>query len=319
MTVSSVLRNWFRSVGASGLTVVTAEADRIRMAQGEAPAGARPRVHACSHAMLDGGRKALAVAARKLRLRGKRYCALLLAPGDYQIQHVEAPDVPPAELKAAMKWRLKEIIDYPLEQVHYDILDLPAIDGGHARAHFVYAVTAKHEVLRGHVQRFDDAGLGVSVIDVPETAQRNIAALYEQENRGLGMLYLDDHGTLFTITYRGELYLARRFDVSMKNLREAKPEDREDVFNRVLLELQRTLDNFERQFGSIGVSRIMAGPEPEDTGLITFLNAYLGMPVRRVDLTAVIDAGEGVSLDMETQWRLFHPIGATLRSGAQAQ
>jgi MSHA biogenesis protein MshI len=105
----------------------------------------------------------------------------------------------------------------------------------------------------------------------------------------------------------------------MKHLRDAKPEDREDVFNRVLLELQRTLDNFERQFGSIGVSRIMAGPEPEDTGLITFLNAYLGMPVRRVDLTAVIDAGEGVSLDMDTQWRLFHPIGATLRSGAQAQ
>lgn len=319
MAVPPVLGKWLRSAGARGLTVVTAEPDRIRLAQGEAPAGERPRLHACGNALFDGGRKALAAAARKLRLRGRHDCAMLLSPGDYQIQHVEAPDVPPAELKAAMKWRLKEIIDYPLEQAHYDILDLPAHDAGHARAHFVYAVTAKHDLLQGHVQRFEDAGLGVSVIDVPETAQRNIAALYEQEGRGLGMIYVDDSGTLFTLTYRGELYLARRFDVSMKHLRDAKPEDREDVFNRVLLELQRTLDSFERQFGAIGVSRIMAGPEPEDTGLITFLNAYLGMPVRRVDLTAVIDAGEGVSLDMDTQWRLFHPIGATLRSGARAQ
>ena len=36
----------------------------------------------------------------------------VLRPEEYQLALVEAPEVPPAELRAAMRWRLKDTIDF---------------------------------------------------------------------------------------------------------------------------------------------------------------------------------------------------------------
>jgi MSHA biogenesis protein MshI len=196
---------------------------------------------------------------------------------------------------------------------------LRAADAAHVGRPSVYAVVARNDVLRGCVTRLDEAGVRVSVIDVPETAQRNIAALYEEENRGVGLLYLDDAGALLTVTYRGELYAVRRFDVGMRHILAVHGDEREEVFNRVLLELQRSLDSFERQFSFIVLSKVMVGPEPEDTGLAAYLGDNLGLRVEPVDLGAVIDTDAGVRFDAPTQWRLFHAIGGAIRNEAPAR
>jgi len=296
--------------------VVIAEPQRLRFARGQVSSDGRPRLQACGEAEVRGDAKSLARAAQQMHVATSPHCATLLGSGDYRFMLVEAPSVPREELRAAMKWRLKEIIDFPVEEATYDVLELPAADAARVGRPSVYAVVARNGVLKDCVARLDQAGVRVSVIDVPETAQRNLTALYEEENRGVGLLYIDDEGALVTVTFRGELYGVRRFDVGMRHILDTQGDEREEVFSRILLELQRTLDSFERQFSFIVLSKVMVGPEPEDTGLVAYLRGSLGLRVEPVDLGAVIDTDAGVMLDAPTQWRLFHAIGGAMRSEA---
>lgn len=269
---------------------------------------------AFGEAEFTGNGQGLARAVKELRISRAAQCAALLGTGDYQILLVEAPDVAAQELKSAMKWRLKDVIDYPVEEAGYDVLDLPVDRHGPAHGHSVYAVAAKKQVLKACVDRFDRAGVPINVIDIAETAQRNVASLYESDDRGVGWLYFDESGGLLTVSYGGELYLSRRLDISLTQLRESQGETRTDLFDRVLLELQRTLDNFERQFSFIVIGKVMVGPEPEDTGLVAHLIANLETKVEAVDLRAVIDAPGDRELDPAAQWRMFHLIGCSFRS-----
>ena len=93
----------------------------------------------------------------------------------------------------------------------------------------MYVVAARNDVIRSCIERFDRAQIPLSVIEVPETAQRNLALLIDPEQRGLALLYLSSDHALLTVTFHGELYLGRRIDVGLDQVRPAAGEAREDV------------------------------------------------------------------------------------------
>jgi MSHA biogenesis protein MshI len=287
--------------------------DKVRYVHGDAAGSGKPVVLSYGKADWRGDSGSLAQAYRGFGLDKKSRCATLLMAGDYQVSAVEAPNVPEAELKTAMRWRMKDVIDYPVEQAVYDLLEIPASEGAAGRSRLIYVVAARSELVRTYVERFDEAGVSLSVIDIPETAQRNVAALYERKGRGVGLLYFDDAGGMLTVASGGELYLARRFDFTMTQIRRENDAYREDLYGRILVELQRTLDNFERQHGHIVVSRLMLGPEPERTPLGNFLKNNLGIEVGLVALEDVLEFRGGVP-DSQAQWEYFHLIGCAIRS-----
>jgi len=300
----------------AGLVAVRTELDKVCFAHGDAAGPGKPLVLGCGEAPWSGDAGSLAQAYKGFGLDKKARCATLLMAGDYQISAVEAPNVPEAELKTAMRWRMKDVIDYPVEQSIYDLLEIPSTAGGNAR--WIYVVAARSELVKTYVERFDDAKVPLSVIDIPETAQRNIAALYEREGRGVGLLYFDDAGGMLTVSAGGELYLARRFDFTMTQIRQENDAYREDLYSRIMLELQRTLDNFERQHSQIVLSRIMLGPEPEPTPLAEFLRDNLGIEVAPVALDEVLDFRSNVP-SAKAQWEYFHVIGCAIRSEGHLQ
>ena len=285
---------------------------------GDASGSGKPIVISFGQAEWLGDAASLARAYREFGFGNRTRCATLLAAGDYQISAVEAPNVPEAELKAAMRWRMKDVIDYPVEQSVYDLLQIPSADGAAARARWIYVVVARNELVKTYAERFDDAKVPLSVIDIPETAQRNVAALYERDARGVGLLYFDDAGGLLTVSSGGELYLARRFDFTMSQIRRDDEDYREDLYNRILVELQRTLDNFERQYSQIVLSRLLVGPEPEPTPLAAYLHSNLGIEVAPVSLEEVLEFRGGVP-DAQVQWGYFHLIGCSIRSEGAPQ
>ena len=260
----------------------------------------------------------LSAALKGLGMRGVKNGAILLAPGEYQFLVADAPDVQEAELKLAMKWRLKEIVDFPVEEASFDLLTIPGSTGPASRSRTMFAVVAKNELLRRRVAEFDEARYGVTVIDIPETAQRNIAALYEEQGRGVGLLYFDATGGLMTISFGGELFHARRFDITQADIAGVSDVAREDLFGRIVLEVQRTLDNVERQFSSVTLTKILVGPEAEDTGLVAFLQANLAVAVEAVSLESVIEFDRGKVPGKHEQWRFFHLFGCAIRNGAAA-
>src|SRR5512146_873690 len=247
----------------------------------------------------------------------ERYrCATLLEPGDYQLLQVEAPNVPPAELKAAIRWRIKDLLDYHVDDATVDVLDIPPDPSGSARSHSMYAVAARNEAVQACIERFDAAHIPLAVIDIAAPAQRNIAALYEEEGRGVGMLYLGEGSGLFTINYRRELYLARRIDIGYEQISAAH--ERTEAFNRIALALTRTLDHFDRQFGFVVVNKLLLGPEPEDSGLLEYLKSNLDIPISRVDLGTTLAFDSEARPDPRAEWQRFHLIGASLRYETKA-
>lgn len=254
--------------------------------------------------------------AKELRCAGYS-CATLLKPGDYQMLMVEAPNVPPEELKAAVRWRLKDLLDYPVDNATIDVLDIPPPSEGVAeRSHQIFAVAARNDLIQGRIKRFDDARIPLTVIDIPETAQRNIGALYEQADRGLALLYAGDESCLLTVNFRAELILCRRIDIGLRQFRADAL--REEAFNRVVLELQRTFDLIDRQFQYAPVAKLLLAPTPEDTGLAGYLRENIGIAVETIDLAASLAFNGKGAPDAATQWRLFHLFGAALRHAAKA-
>jgi MSHA biogenesis protein MshI len=245
-------------------------------------------------------------------------CATLLAPGEYQLINLEAPNVPREEMKTAVRWRLKDILDFPVTEATVDVLDIP-VDAGQVRAQqSVFVVAARNTVIKPRQQLFLDAKLGLEVIDIPEMAQRNVSALIAPENRGVAMLSFSQEGGLLTVTWRGELYLSRRIDVALEQLLEPDHERKHASFDRITLELQRSLDNFERQYSFISIAKLVLGPSSV-SGLDEYLSSNLYTPVETLDLATVFDLGRTPELqDKAVQGRFFIPLGAALRTETAA-
>jgi len=301
-----------RATREPGWLAVSLQSGELSFVHGQYAPGGSATVDVCRTQAYAGNFEAAQHVAREHDL-GRYQCSTLLAPGEYQVLLVEAPNVPQAELKTAIRWRIKDLLDYHVNDATVDVLAVPPNPAGGERAQSMYAVTARNDLIQSCIGRFESARIPLSVIDIPETAQRNVAALFERDDRGLAMLYMGSNEGLLTINYRGELMLARRIDLGVQAMASTAGAAREEQFQRVLLELQRTFDHFDRQFAYVPVAKLMLAPDPEQTGLLEFLAGNLDIPVERVRLSAAVDFGARAELEPQEEWRFFHLIGAALR------
>ena len=245
----------------------------------------------------------------------KRFaCTTLLRPADYQILLVDAPAVKREELKPAIRWRIKDMLDYHVDDATIDVLDLPLPAGAEARPHQMYAVAARNDTIRATIGRFEKAGIALSVIDIPDTAQRNAALLFEVEKRGAIALTFDPYGGLITAVFDGELYLSRRLDITAAQLAEAGEDERARLLDRILVETQRSLDHCERSFPFFSLARVLLGPVPEESGVRAHLAANLYLPVEALDLSQAMRLPAASSgWDAIESGRWLKLLGAGLR------
>jgi MSHA biogenesis protein MshI len=237
----------------------------------------------------------------------------LLAPGEYQLLQVEAPNVPEDEIKAAVRWSVKDMLSYHIDDAALDILRIPGNQTSGDRKKSIYVVAASNDLIKRRTELFKRAHINLRVIDIPEMAQRNIAALYEHDGRALALLAFDESGGLLTFTSEGELYLARRIEISVGQLQDANETLRQQYLDRLSLELQRSIDHFDRQFNHLPVRRLLVSV-PENLGLLEKLGSSLDLPVERLELSEVMDISEVPALSgNEAQVYALHALGAALR------
>ncbi len=242
-------------------------------------------------------------------------CTTLLGGKEYQLLSVEAPNVPSEELKTAIRWRLKDMLDFRVDEATIDVFDVPIDKDAPSRNHTMYAVAARNQLIEKRQTLFADAKIALKAIDIPDLAQRNISALLEPPGRGIAMLFFDKDGGLLTVTYGTELYLSRRIDVTLMQLSNASGDDRISLFDKITLELQRSLDHFDRQFHFITLSKLMLGPLGEAAqGLQEYLGSNLYLPVDTFTLDAVLDLAKVPDLrNIDAQQCYFYTLGAALR------
>lgn len=272
--------------------------------------GAVPFLERCEILPLE---SAAGAAAREAAVRAAALPRLpvstVLRPDDYQLALVEAPEVPPAELRAAMRWRLKESIDFRVEEAVIDVFDVPDQNrGGHGR--MMYAVAARRSAVDAHALALA-GNPGFDAIDVPELCLRNLASLLPMASAGVALLHLGA-ATADIVLVRGKtFYLARRTDLSIRG--EARAERGADINAAgVVLELQRSLDYYERHFDQPPITRIAISPcGPRADALSLELGRETGFEVITLDLNQLLACKTPV--DPAAQDSCLLAVGAALR------
>lgn len=254
-------------------------------------------------------------------LQANRYqCTTLLAAGEYQLLSVEAPNVLPDELKTAIRWRLKDMLDFHIDDATIDVFGVPGDKNAPVRNHSMYAVAARNQLIQQRQALCEQAKIPLTVIDIPEMAQRNISTLIESSERAIAFLSFDAHGGLLTVAFSGELYLSRRIDVRLSQLRQSDTDQRNAYYQRIALELQRSLDHFDRQYHFVSVSRLVLAPSGEsEADLQAYLAGHLYIPVESFDVAEVFDISKVPELKRpEVQQRYLMALGAGLRHEEKA-
>jgi MSHA biogenesis protein MshI len=308
---------WFsRKTNQTSLLAISLKTDGLRCAVTRLQADTLPRIEFLT--FYPKGDKTWNFLLERLakEVDAKQFkCSLLLSLNEYQLFALDAMNVPPEEIKSAVRWRLKDMLDYHTDDATIDVFDIPGDTHNNGRNASLIAVVARNQLIAERQNLFKQTRLNLQVIDIADMAQRNLSCLLAPEGRGLAMLSFDENGGLLTLTFNNELYLSRRLDINLSALQVDDEQARFNVFERISLELQRSLDHFERQHNYITTAKLVLAPMGEIGAVLqTYLASNMYMPIELMDLSKMLDVAHIPELKEAQQQHLFYQIiGASLR------
>jgi len=306
---------------AKGLAGVTLVPEGIGVTQVARRDGQAPSLEACTFRCCDAVANQATVLESLVKEHGlvDASCTTLVQPGEYNLLLVEAPDVEATELKAAVRWRIKDLIDFHIDDAVIDVFDIPG-QGEQGRSRMMYVVAARASIIQARADLLQSVGLNLSVIDIPELAQRNIAALLPEDVSGVALLHITRDRGFITLSRQSSLYLSRVLDIGLRHLQDAESAGADEglvpqsshTLDSIVLEVQRSLDYYESHFRQPPINTLVIAPmEDEVPSLVPHLSSNLGVAVRVLDLSVVLDCRE--PLDDALQARNLLAIGAALR------
>ena len=264
----------------------------------------------------DAGRSGLDKLVKEARI-DNTLCISLVELADYSLLMVEAPDVQPEEMRAAIRWRIKDLIDFNIDDAVIDVFEVPETKSG-GRAAMVYAVVARAADVKKRIDLLQDAGLNLEIIDIPELALKNIAAMLPEDVGGVAMVYIGQDNGLITITRQQTLYLSRRLASGLGALpttlmHSNDPDLIEDWLDTIIVEIQRSLDYYESHFAMPQIASLVITPLSQELpGVAEYVSEQLDIPTRILDVQNLIDSE--LQLDTKMQSQCLLAIGAALRA-----
>jgi MSHA biogenesis protein MshI len=272
-------------------------------------AGGKHVLEACASIVAPAAEQDAAIAAWLLaQRRTPGAVGSILGADDYQLTLVEAPDVLPVELKAAVRWRLKEVVDFPIDDALVDVFSIPD-QARRTGSKMLYAVAAKRAAVEAHVALIKAHRRRFDVIDIPELALRNLAASLPQATDGLVFLWLKPRAAQLLVVKGRKLYLARF--VAFPGADSPDPGKPGAEVDALGLEMQRSMDYFESHYEQAPLANLVIAPRGEYAeALARELSSQTSMRVSLIDLASVFAAHADFDL---TDSRTLLAIGGALR------
>ena len=252
---------------------------------------------------------ALTAFAQTQQLTRQRW-ALLLPRDEYRLSVMPEPEVPAAELAQSLRWQLSTTLDFPADDAAIDFIKIPTKAWQPERASELYVVAACGAAVKTQAELFRAAHLNLRAIDIRETAQRNIAMLLERDNELLALVAFCDDEVRISFNWQRELYMDRL--IAEPSVHDETPERRAAAFERIQLQVQRSLDAVRANYPFMQGARIVLAGAPE--GFADQLKTSLFDPVDELSPDALFDLSHVAELrDPRVFMRYFHAIGVALR------
>ena len=232
-------------------------------------------------------------------------CCLVLDDQDYQLLAVEPPKVPLAEMAEAVKWKVKDLIQFPITEAVVDVFSQP--ESHDANREIVDVVVAHKEIIDKKALFIQDIGLNLVAIDIPELAYRNYFEMSEHKDTNVALVLVKQSYGKLVVLNKGNVCFSRSFFVNYGGgLFDDIPE------NEIVLELQRSLDYYERQMRQVmPTAVIFAGDNLVEDKITNITRESFNQKVT-VENIIGFDFSEEDSLASS---RLMATYGASLRQG----
>lgn len=221
-------------------------------------------------------------------------CSLVIHPAYYQLLLTDRPSVETEETHQALSWKIKELLEFPVDQAVIDYFTLPD-DAYRGRQKMVYVAALQKNQLQRLAEPIQNSGLMVDCIEVAELAINNLATRHKHETGAFAVLKLFDAEGFINMVEDGSLYLTRRFDLGTDEF--FSGHDPQAFLNNLLLEVQRSVDYFESQLGKGIVTHLYYSPSGDIYQAIgDFLSEQLGIHVAPIPMGALVDSAQGDQL-----------------------
>ncbi len=294
--------------------------------------------------------------ARRVRALGlpTRNVVAVLPLTKCQLLQIEAPGVPPEELKAAARWRIKDMVETHLDDLTLDVMHV-GDERPRAQRH-VFVAAATNTAIAEVTALLGAAGMALQAIDIRENAQRNLqsalALALNQRERASALLMVHGDLCLLTISANDELFYTRRLDWDASAMAAATAPSHAaaaavDVFSqplhaldgadmpdfvdygaeptagsvhtvevpRLVVELQRSFDVWERSWPELPLARVVVDAGKHSVALAGMLERELGQRVQALELPRLFGGfDDAAEADRASCLPL---LGALLRSEAR--
>lgn len=240
-----------------------------------------------------------------------RQATVVLRPSQYQLLQIDMPPVKEEELRPAVRWQIAGMVAQPIDTLVIDVM--PVGDAQVRKTKQVFVVAADQMVVDVSLTLARTLGVEVAVIDIQDNAQRNLQLhnLDPTTQAHVAVVLLDEAQALLTISAHGELQYSRRLDVEPGMVEGG---DNHAGRERWAMEIQRSLDVWDRTAPMLPLSRISLYAGQHTVALSRWLGQYLGQAVYPME-----PVFEGLNTDDLAQHPACWPLlGGLLRPVAQA-
>jgi MSHA biogenesis protein MshI len=310
--IGKLLDFFAKKKGKQGLVGITAGADKLCLAHVVQDNG-RPALACCEEFSAASDKETGDILARQVRAHGLENTPanFVLDPSDYKLFLVEPPRVEAQEMESAIKWKIKDLVDSPVNELAVTLFPVPD-DAYRGQNDMVYVVAARKSRIKQIVNLVVNAGLALESIDIPELVLMNITRSFSDDSNGLAFIDLRSSGSTLNLCRDGMIYLTRHLNTRVEQGIITSLEW-ESVRERLVLEIQRSLDYYESQMGQTPITRILVAPRGEDTGqLVSQLDQSMSVQVTALDLAG--DLGNQEQLPPTLQQSCILAIGGAMRN-----
>lgn len=255
----------------------------------------------------------LAKYIRKNNLK-KHACVVVLDEAQYNLIQLPAPPVAEDELKASVRWSIKDLIDYPVENAVIDVFRVPVQEHREGK---IYVVATPKDNIQNTVDFIRKTGLKLQAIDIEELSLGNIIEQMDDYQRGVAVLHFDQALGAISLFSDSALYLSRKIDTGIDALQKIQEQNDavaaiEQVYESIILELQRSLDYYESEFARAQITKLVVAPKhPVLQGFCDYVSSHSGLSVELINLAQVYTSS--TVLNDENQARCLLAIAAAAR------
>lgn len=157
---------------------------------------------------------------RRLKALGLNglHARVMLRPEQYQLLQIDTPAVPDEELHSAVRYQINDLLSAHVDDVTLDLMRVGDDGQAQKKGEQLFVVAADNTAIRDVLALSEAMRWSVAVIDIQETAQRNLQSALARrkgrEKQANPVLVLSEGGAaVLTISANEELFYARRFEL----------------------------------------------------------------------------------------------------------